>query len=186
MLKSEFLLQLVIFGMTAAVVMLLVAKIYPSALFYGQKEVDPTLASKLTQSIPKNYTPPSLISIPQINLNLPIAAGTIVDNEWTLYEDKVSWLTTSQTPGNGNVILFAHNKDHLFGPLRKVQVGQEIIVGQGDRRLSYVISQKRQVTPKDVDAVLSDRDQLTLYTCDGSFDQKRLIVIATPKPKTRV
>lgn len=179
--KSEFFLQVVIFGMTAAVVALFAARIYPSSLFNRDHTPSAQEQTNIAQTVAKNANPPSSISIPAVDINLTVAAATIVGDNWTLYDDKASWLTTSKTPGNGNVILFAHNKDHLFGRVRQIQIGQEIVVGQGEKKITYVVSQKRQVTPKDIDAVLSNDNQLTLYTCDGSFDQKRLIVIALPK-----
>ena len=112
---------------------------------------------------------------------MPITEGYISGNEWTLFEDKVSWLATSSTPGRGNTILYAHNKKNLFGPLKKIKIGDLIIIeGQG-KIYEYSVSEIRKVLPNEVDAILSPQNQLTLYTCDGSFDQKRLIVIASAK-----
>lgn len=182
MLKSEFFLQILIFGATALIIFLIVIRIYPSSGPPYQTALVPTI----TQKISKTFSPPAAISIPAVNLNLPVAAATIVNNQWTLFDDRVSWLTTSKMPGEGNVILFAHNRAHLFGDLKKVETGAEITVQSGDKKYSYLVTEKRKVTPNDVEAVLSDGDQLTLYTCDGSFDQKRLIVIAVPKEKNRI
>lgn len=185
--KSETLLQVIIFGLTAATVLLLAARIYPSGLFKEENKADSKQAYFATrQASAQPITPPQSISIPTIGLQLSIAPATIVDNQWTLYDNKVSWLATSKIPGSGNVILFAHNRPVLFGNLKKLQLGQEIIVTQEDKQIIYEVVEKRKVTPQDVDAVIGDRDQLTLYTCDGSFDQKRLIVVALPKAKSRV
>lgn len=185
MLKSDFLLQITIFGMTAIMLALFVAKIYPSGLFKHQ-DVSLAAADQAIKLIPIPTTPPNTIIIPSVNVNLPIAKGTIVDNKWVLYDDKVSWLATSQTAGRGNVILYAHNRDKLFGTLKDLEIGQEISLKQDGKSYVYQVTQKRRVTPHDVDAILSNNDQLTLYTCDGSFDQKRLIVIALPKSKNKV
>lgn len=177
MRKNELLLQLIIFGTTAAIVFLIVVRVYPPQFVNHQKKESP----KLIEQTIKIISPPTSISIPDVNLNLPVSAATIVNNQWTLYDDRVSWLTTSKMPGEGNVILFAHNKSNLFGNLKKVETGAEITVQSRDKKYSYLVTEKRKVTPNDVGAVLSNKDQLTLYTCDGSFDQKRLIVIAVPK-----
>src|SRR3989338_2868627 len=182
--SKEFLLQLVIFGATAAVVSLLVARIYPTKLINSFKESKQNQISQVVAE--PTILPPTSITIPQLTLNLSVAPAKIVDNQWTLYDDKVSWLATSKTPGKGNVILFAHNRDNLFGNLKTLAIGQEITVGDGSNLYTYEVTQSRRVTPSDVDAVLSDENQLTLYTCDGSFDQKRLIVIALPKAKNKV
>lgn len=184
MLRSEFLLQFIIFGLTATIIFLLVARIYHTKLINHFKQSEQSQTGKVV--VKPTILPPTSITIPQLSLNLSVAPAKIVDNQWTLYDDKVSWLSTSKTPGKGNVILFAHNRDSLFGKLKNLQIGQEITVGDGSRQYTYEVTQRRRVTPSDVDAVLSDEDQLTLYTCDGSFDQKRLIVIALSKAKNKV
>lgn len=183
--KSDLLLQVVVFGMTALTVALLAAKIYPSGLF-KHPYIPSVAAQKAIKSIPTPKTPPAAISIPAISLNLPIAKAAIVNNQWILYDDRVSWLATSQIAGQGNVILYAHNRDKLFGSLKNLEIGQEITLQQDGKNYAYQVIQKRKVTPHDVDAILSNNNQLTLYTCDGSFDQKRLIVIALPKSKSKV
>lgn len=178
--KSDFVLQLAIFGMSAAILGLLVVRLYPSSFVksFIPQEPNPlppqqTLASEISP-------PPSFISIPNLNLNLAVAPGIVKDNKWTLYDDKVSWLTTSETPDRGNVIVYGHNRANIFGTLTELQTGDEIIITAGDRTTRYQVSQKRQVKPEDVTAIISDKRQLTLYTCDGTFDQKRLVVISYP------
>ena len=121
---------------------------------------------------------PSKISIPALNIDLPVASGAISADTWTLYEDKASWLSTSETPGDGNVIIYAHNRKGLFGSLANITPGDKVLVDHEGNTFNYEVTEKRKVVPSDVDAILSENDQLTLYTCDGSFDQKRLIVKA--------
>lgn len=133
------------------------------------------------KEISKPKVSPTLIMIPNIDLELEVGAGEIVDNKWTLFEDKVAWLATSAEPGGGNIILYAHNRDELFGPLHGISEGEEIIVEHNGWEYIYEVAEKRKVKPIDVDSVLSDEEQLTLYTCDGTFDQRRLVVIAKPK-----
>ncbi len=171
--------------MTALTLALFVAKIYPSSLFKHQY-IPPIVAERAIKSIQTPQIPPTAISTPSINVNLPIAKAAIVDNQWVLYDDKVSWLATSQIAGHGNVILYAHNRDKLFGSLKNLEIGQEISLQQEGKMYVYQVIQKRRVTPHDVDAILSNSDELTLYTCDGSFDQKGLIVIDFSKSKNRV
>lgn len=176
--KSEFCLQLAIFGMTAALVALFVAKLYPAKIF--AKDTSNPLPN-LVQAQLKTNESPTAISIPSLNLNLTVAPGIIVDNQWTLYDDKVSWLSTSKIPGKGNVILYAHNRENLFALLKEVKNGDEITIQHEGKLKVYKIAEKHKVSPDDVDKIISEKDQLTLYTCDGSFDQKRLVVIAYPK-----
>jgi LPXTG-site transpeptidase (sortase) family protein len=131
----------------------------------------------------KVNSPPASIVIPTLDLNLPIAPGIVKNNQWTLYDDKISWLATSEPPGSGkNVILYGHNRPLLFGKLTNLQIGEEITVTDNNGMIfTYTVAQRRKVLPEDIDVIISPKNQLTLYTCDGSFDEKRLIVIAYPK-----
>lgn len=162
-------------------VSLLAVRVYPKNLI-NPKQPSPTpppavLAQKVET---EKENSPEHISIPSLNISLEVAPAIIADNKWTLYEDKVSWLITSKTPGDGNVILYAHNRENLFGGLKDLEPGEKIIVSVRDKNFNYKVVEKRKVLPSDVDAVISSENQLTLYTCDGSFDEKRLIIKAEP------
>lgn len=186
MQKSELPLQITVFGMTAVLVALILVKFYPVHFFKPDRALATNVlvspvSEPLKPFIEPKAIPPTNISISSISLSLTIGPAVITNNIWTLYDDKVSWLTTSKALGFGNTILYAHNRDHLFGSLKKLNIGDEIKVTAQNKSFVYVVSEKRKILPTDVDAILSDRNQLTLYTCDGAFDQKRLIVIALPK-----
>lgn len=131
----------------------------------------------------KKNSLPASIAIPTLDLDLLIAPGIVKKNQWTLYDDKISWLATSEPPGSGkNVILYGHNRPLLFGKLDSLQIGEEIIViDSSGAAFTYTVAQTRKVSPEDVDVIISPKNQLTLYTCEGSFDEKRLVVIAYPK-----
>lgn len=131
----------------------------------------------------KRTSPPASIVVPTLDLDLPVAPGIVKNNQWTLYDDKISWLATSEPPGSGkNVILYGHNRPLLFGKLDRLQVGEEItVIDNSGVVFTYTVAQRRKVLPEDVDVIISAKNQLTLYTCEGSFDEKRLVVIAYPK-----
>lgn len=176
--------------MSAATIVLIAAKLYPSSIVKKINSQPPQVLAeqkkvekqKIAEAVAaKKSSPPSAISIPSQNLKLAVAPGVILNNEWTLYDDKVSWLSTSETPGDGNVIIYGHSREHLFGNLDALKIGQEIKVESPDKTYTYIVVQKRKVLPEEVDVIISDKNQLTLYTCDGSFDQKRLVVFANPK-----
>lgn len=181
MLRSEFFLQLFFIAITAALIALITVRFFPSNLFTPAKAEAFNMVSPIPEHVNIDIHSPTQITIPSLDIKLPIAKAEISGNNWTLYDDKVSWLTTSKTPGFGNVILYAHNRRHLFGPLKNIEVGEQIVIEQEGKNITYLVSEKRKVLPENVEAILSDRDQLTLYTCDGSFDQRRLVVIALPQ-----
>lgn len=184
MLKSEFFLQIFIFGLSAAIVALLVIRLYPTkTIKYLRGDINPTpvVASVGSQA---ELHPPSAIFIPSITLNLQVAPGIVQNNKWTLYDDKISWLSTSEPPGHGNVILYGHNRKGLFADLDRLEVGEEIMVESDSKNYVYQVSESRRVRPDEVDVIISDKNQLTLYTCDGSFDERRLVLFAYPKPES--
>lgn len=131
-------------------------------------------------SIPVTKLPPTEIKISVIKIDLPISAGLARGNDWDLYDDKIAWLATSAVPGEGNVILYGHDRRGLFGDLYKLKIGDLIEVKKGDVWFDYKVSEIHKVDPSDVSSILSDKNRLTLYTCSGSFDQKRLVVYADP------
>lgn len=170
--------------MFAAIIGLLAVRLYPSSIVKELKpqHINPPQEQVLAALEEKKASPPTAIFIPALNLDLTVAPGIVKNNQWTLYDDKISWLATSEAPGSGkNVILYGHNRPLLFGPLDKINIGEEIIVKNNDDTFVYVVSEMRKVSPKEVDVIISPKNQLTLYTCDGSFDERRLIVIALPK-----
>ena len=124
--------------------------------------------------------PPTAIKIEKIKKNLPIQAALVKDNQWDMFPKSVAWLSTSAVPGEGNVILYAHNWPTLWADLYKLQPGDSIEVQQNQTWLSYTVTESRAVQANDINAVLNVKNQLTLYTCEGSFDQKRRVVYAFP------
>ncbi len=112
---------------------------------------------------------------------MPIQAALIKDNEWDLFTSAIAWLSTSAAPGEGNVILYGHNWWSLFGDLYKLTPGDTIEVQQNNTWKVYIVTESKAIQSTDVDAVFSKENQLTLYTCEGSFDQKRRVVYAKPQ-----
>lgn len=170
--------------MFAAIIGLLAIRLYPSDLVKKLKpeHLNPPQEHVLTAVAEKKAIPAS-IAIPTLDLDLPVAPGIVKNNQWTLYDDKISWLATSEPPGSGkNVILYGHNRPLLFGKLTGLQIGEEItVIDNNGVAFTYTVAQRRKVLPEDVNVIISPKNQLTLYTCEGSFDEKRLVVIAYPK-----
>lgn len=183
MLKSEIFLKLFFVFITSSLIALIAIKVVPSTLLSPHTAE----ASTLIDPVPPNLrislstAPPTKISISSIDLSLDISPGVIVNNQWTLFSDKISWLSTSSRVGEGNTILYGHNRVGLFAGLKKLNIGDEIQVKQDNKIYKYKVWQMHKILPTDVEAVLSNQNQLTLYTCDGSFDQRRLVVFALPE-----
>lgn len=184
-------LKLFIFILVSLSLSLLVIKFYNGVKIVLSPYLEPEAfaqnknSSDYTQTtpalIPTQEHPPQKIRIPTLNLELSIKAAVIENGQWQLFTDHVSWLSASATPGKGNVILYAHNYPELFGKLNKLSAGEIIEVEQYSQWKQYIVSQVSQVKPNNVDSVISTDNRLTLYTCDGAFDEKRLIVVAIPQ-----
>lgn len=191
MVKNEIILQLFFVILVALIIALPVGRaLHPLVVAYFHQELSvvpiaPVVghtmaASESPMTIKSSKIAPHLISFPTLDLLLPVAAGNITNNQWQLYTDKVAWLVTSDEPGKGNTIIYGHNWKSLFGNLTKLAIGDSIMVQQNNQTYAYRVAEKRKILPTDVEAILSDQNQLTLYTCDGAFDQKRLVIIAKP------
>jgi LPXTG-site transpeptidase (sortase) family protein len=149
-----------------------------------QTNITPTVstqsATNVTQTSTAAQNIPTAINIPKIGKNLPIKPASVHGNNWDMFPDAVAWLATSAVPGQGNVILYAHDWVTLWGDLYLLKPGDAVEIQYNNIWKHYVVSESRDVDQHDVQSILSDKNQLTLYTCEGSFDQKRKVVYASP------
>ena len=126
---------------------------------------------------------PASIQIPSVGINLPVEESAIKNGIWEVSYQGASHLDKSANPGqNGNVVIYGHNKNQLFGPIRWMEAGSTIeITDKGGKKYEYKVVKTIVTTPDDISYVLpKDKETLTLYTCIGFMDSKRFIVIAEP------
>ena len=129
----------------------------------------------------KKGVKPVKITIPAVNLSLDVAEAVLVNGKWQVWEGKANHLATSANPGGGgNIVIYGHNKNSVFGPIRWLTVGQEVeLTNEKGKTFSYKIDQTVEVEPSEISYVSAKNvELLTLYTCSGLFDTKRFIVIA--------
>ena len=139
-------------------------------------KTDNVSASAETQS-----SNPISISISSIGLTLPVEESAIVDGVWQISYQGASHLDKSADPGEGgNIVIYGHNKNLLFGPIRWLKEGDLIeITDESGTLYSYRVVKTVITTPDDIEYVLPKSEEiLTLYTCTGFLDSKRLIVVA--------
>lgn len=129
------------------------------------------------------YSEPRLITISGFINNLPIQSGTYFDGEWTVSDDTASYLIQSALPGEaGNTIIYGHNLPSIFGPLQQLKGGEKIVIttAAGDQH-TYTVTEVLEVTLDQVEYLAPTQEEiLTLYTCAGWLDTKRLVVRAHP------
>jgi LPXTG-site transpeptidase (sortase) family protein len=123
---------------------------------------------------------PKQIIISSLGIDLAVKQAKVVDGYWEVFSDSAGWGEGSGIPGEaGNQVIFAHARDGLFLPLRRVEKGMKVYVLVEDTWYSYEVTEVKEVYPNDTEVIKPTEDErLTLYTCSGFTDSKRLIVSA--------
>lgn len=128
----------------------------------------------------KEKLPPIRIIIPELGIDLPVKSAQVVKGYWEVFSDAAGFGVGSAFPEEeGNQVIFAHARQGMFLPLRNAKLGQNVVVFTKDNYYSYTISDILEVLPTQLEVIAStDEAIVTLYTCSGFADSKRLIVIA--------
>ena len=129
---------------------------------------------------------PKSIKIKSVSLEAEVARGGYKDQKWILDSDRALFLSTSYKLGEGgNTILYAHNTDKLFGNLKKTSIGDTIVLNDSNgKTYSFDIYSKEYIRANQMDKIATNlKDTITLFTCDGWFDEKRLVVKAKKSTK---
>lgn len=140
------------------------------------------ISSSLLSAI-ETTQPPFRILVPGIFVDLPIVEAKVVNGFWELSENSASHGIGSANPGeNGNIIIFAHARTGLFYNLKDLKNDAPVYLLTKDRWYRYRVREIKSVYPNQVETIAPTTDEtLTLYTCSGFLDEKRLLVIAKPE-----
>jgi LPXTG-site transpeptidase (sortase) family protein len=122
---------------------------------------------------------PTRIIIPEISIDLGIKKAKIINGYWEVFDDSAAWGEGSGELGKpGNMVIFAHDTKGLFYTLKDIKIG-DIIYIYGQETYSYKVTEIKNTIPSDLSVIAPTKDQtLTLYTCSGPLDSKRLVVVA--------
>jgi LPXTG-site transpeptidase (sortase) family protein len=128
--------------------------------------------------------PPDRLIIPILSVDIPVKTAKIVNGYWEVFDNSAGWGEGSAYPEEtGNQVIFAHARDGLFLPLKNIKQGERIYVFAKTKWYGYVVKEIKEVLPSQVEVIGSTPTRiLTLYTCSGFADSKRLIVTAEPLP----
>ena len=138
--------------------------------------------------VKNSYSIPTQITINKINLNLNIEETAINNGIWQIAQNGASHLTISARPGEkGPIIIYAHNTNDRFGPIRWLSVGETIKLTTKDGKThNYKISQTMDVQPDKLSIFTNAKNEtLILYTCDGFADLQRFVLLAKPTTSSR-
>lgn len=125
----------------------------------------------------------SRVKIDKVGLDLAVEPAVISDGTWEVSATGASHWSNSANPGQGgNIVIYGHNKNNLFGPIRWLNLGDKIeITDKNENKYEYIIKQIVTTNPDQVEYVLpTEEETLTLYTCTGFFDKDRYLVISRP------
>jgi LPXTG-site transpeptidase (sortase) family protein len=135
----------------------------------------------ITETVIKQYAKPIRIEIPDLKIDLPVEEGGIQEGIWSVSEKGATHLNISENPGgNGNIVIYGHNKNKLLGPIRWIKNETVIkIFSEDGSEYDYKVTERVEVKPTELSYVLPKNEEtLTLYTCTGFADSKRLVVVA--------
>lgn len=163
----------------------LITLFFAVGLFIGGNIINPHFL-KIQRNAPESVREvqffwPTKIVISKINLAAPVVPGGIINGDWILSFDSAQYLPTSGKPGEGfNTIIYAHRLPNLFAKLYEVMPGDRIEITDGAGHVFiYKIYAIESIDPKETFKLFSPiPNNLTLFTCDGWWDQKRLVVKA--------
>lgn len=123
---------------------------------------------------------PERVVLPAQNIDLPVRESKIVNGYWEVFDDVAAWGEDSGIPGkSGNQVVFAHAREGLFLPLKEAKTGERIYIFTKEKWFVYEIKEIKEVFPNQKEVIEPTLDEtLTLYTCSGFNDSKRLILTA--------
>ncbi|MDQ3099011.1 MAG: sortase [bacterium] len=197
MSKSTFIITVV-----ATVVVLFQVQSFVAPLFSQAKpkqvipEVTPVVTTgkdEAIRSVPfqKINEPgkPKRFIVPSLSMGLPIVSVPLKNDTWPVEEGVANFAEESSAfnGDTGNSVLFGHNKPDAFRPLNKLKVGESVYVQTSQYQFSYEVKDISTTNPKNIDVMKpGDKYELTLITCNGFFDEKRLIIKAELKEITQL
>jgi LPXTG-site transpeptidase (sortase) family protein len=126
---------------------------------------------------------PVQITIPSIEIDLPVEVGEIKDGLWQVSSKNATFLSSSARPGTGgNVVIYGHNKKVIFGNLPYLSLGQKIYLKMANDEIYAYEAYKKDFTSPDKIELVSptDHEELTVYTCWGLLDLQRVVIKAKP------
>ncbi len=158
-------------------------------VFYQQNSPQNITFANSENILSKNSdqtTAPTGIIIPSIHVWLPVYSASINNGNWETTNKGVSYLSGSAAiGGSGNAIFYGHDWPNLLGNLKNVRPGDTIqIISKTGDEFFYEVSTVQEVNPTDVSVLAQTTDsRVTIYTCSGFLDTKRLVVVALLRKK---
>ena len=149
--------------------------------FFYYRSITPILLSVGAPAKPLEFVP-TAISIGSMQ-RLPVVESQKINGIWSISPNAANHVLQSAVPGTlGNIIIFGHNTKKVLRNLRKVHIGETIkLTTANGAQFSYRVISTQKVSPSHIDLLAPTKNEvLTIYTCTGLLDSKRLVVRAVP------
>lgn len=124
------------------------------------------------------------IVIPSVNISSKVYYGDTP----SLLSLGVGHTTTANMPTeNGVVIYSGHNKESVFGNLKNIVIGDEIVVDTNYAKCTYTVEKTEILKDTQIDKLvkLGDKETLIMYTCypfdSYVYTNNRFVVYSTIK-----
>lgn len=122
---------------------------------------------------------PIRVIVPSLALSVDVIPGeyNARTDSWTLSGYKAQYATMTVPANNqqGNTFIYGHNNMHVFGKLKYLKTGDQVIViGSNGNQFTYALESSRVVVPEDVSLfAYQGAPILTIQTCTGVWHEKR-------------
>ncbi len=116
-------------------------------------------------------------------ISLPVVEAGRENGVWAVSRTSANHVKQSALPNEkGNIIIYGHNLNKIFGYLMDIKVWDVIRIRMTDGTLhKYKVEETHYVSPSDTALLAPTREEvLTVYTCAGIFDSLRFVVRAKP------
>ena len=101
-----------------------------------------------------------VLEVPSLGLSLPVMS------EWSYPGLRIAPCRYSGSAYSGGFTIAAHNYSTHFGPVRNLSAGAEVVFTDVEgNRFVYRVQSVEILEPTDIEEMLSDEWDLTLFTC---------------------
>jgi len=155
--------------------------LFPSYLKHNSKLNPVKVNFELKESQDKELIPDRII-LPDVNINVIVKEAKIEKGYWQVFDNTASYGQGSAVLNEkGNMVIFAHAREGLFYNLKDIKENDLVFVYNKKQRFTYKVKKIKSVYPNETNVIAPTKNEiLTLYTCTGFYDEKRLVVVAKP------
>ena len=119
---------------------------------------DPALNEGAPQEVRYEYC--GFLTLPSLGLELPVIS------DWDYDRLQVAPCRQLGSPGNGDLVIAAHNYQSHFGRLKELVEGDKVVfTDMKGASYEYAVAETRILQPDELDAVADSDYELVLYTC---------------------